>query len=163
MLRPSTTVAFALILSVNPAWPTAPPPPATFEQEICLASHVIIGRTKNVRFVNVGKVATCAGEPATSGGFLTICGSAEVDVEVEEVLYPKGWTPAGMVLFQFGGGYFSLETLKRDLEGNRYLLHTLVRQTEPQLVLGPSYPWVLGKSPGEKQRVEQALQSCQRP
>ena len=92
-----------------------------------------------------------------------MCGSAEVDVEVEEVLYPKGWVPAGRVIYQFGGGYFSLEKLKRDLEGNRYLLHTSVLQTEPQLVLAPSYPWAQGKAPAERQRVEQALQTCQRP
>ncbi|RZL37807.1 MAG: hypothetical protein EOP35_07550 [Rubrivivax sp.] len=141
---------------------TLPPPEATFEQEICAATHVFIGTTSHVRFVTAKDSAACKGEAAVEGAFLTLCGRAEVDVKIEKVLYPKNWKGPQIVRYQFGGGYFAVESLKRDLEGQRHLLHVQAIDGEPDDVFGPSYPWVLGKSPKGARKVERALRTCQR-
>jgi len=91
-----------------------------------------------------------------------MCGSAEVDLEVQEVLFPAGWSPPTATRYRFGGGYFSTASLKRDLEGQRYLFHAKEIPGAEPLTFGPSYPWVLGKSPEEAKAVQEALRSCPR-
>ncbi|MEO6277797.1 hypothetical protein [Roseateles sp.] len=162
MPHPTAAALFALSLLATAAMATPPPPEASFEQEICAATHVFVGTASNVRFVTAKGPSACKGEPAVDGGFITLCGRAEVDVKVEKVLYPKNWKAPQTVRYQFGGGYFAVESLKRDLEGQRYLLHAVAIEGEPADVFGPSYPWVLGKSPKDASRVERALKTCKR-
>lgn len=162
MPRAKAAVFFALSVIATSAVATLPPPEATFEQEICAATYVFIGTTSHVRFVTAKGPSACKGEPAIEGGFLTMCGSAEVDVKIEKVLYPKDWKGPQTVRYQFGGGYFAVESLKRDLEGQRHLLHVVAADGESADVFGPSYPWVLGKSPKDASRVERALKTCKR-
>ena len=157
-----TAAFFALCVIAMSAVATTPPPEATFEQEICAATHIFIGTTSNVRFVTDKAPSACKGKPAVEGSFMTLCGRAEVDVKIEKVLYPKDWKGAQTVRYQFGGGYFAVESLKRDLEGQRYLLHAVAVEGELPDVFGPSYPWVLGKSPKDASRVERALKTCKR-
>jgi len=137
------------------------PPPMTFEEEICTATHVFVGTAKSVRFVNASHVKMCRDEPATYGGALTSCGSAEVDVTVTEVLFPSTWKHEQRVVYRFGGGLFSTESLKADLEGQTYIFHA-IPDPDGGNTFVTSAPWVLGKSPKEKKRVNSVLAKCLR-
>lgn len=166
MRRTFAAAALALLsILAGSSVATTPPPAATFEEEVCAATHVFIAKTKKVRFVTAKVPPICKGEPAVSGDFLTLCGRAEVDLEIEQVLYPVAWAAPGKVQYQFGGGYFATKSLRADLEGQRYLLHAVVVGQKvvgqnSTVTLGPSYPWVLGKRPEEAGRAAKVLASC---
>jgi len=143
------------------SYANTPPPPMSFEEQVCAATHVFIGTAKNVRFVNASRVEMCRGESATSGGALTSCGAAEVDVDVVEVLFPSNWIPKQSVVYRFGGGLFSTESLNTDLEGQTYLFHVKADPTRGSSYV-PSAPWVLGKNPNDKELVNSVLAKCRR-
>ncbi len=161
MILRSFSAALGLSAMLETSLASTPPPPMSVEEQICTATHVFIGTAKDVRFVNASSVAMCRGEPAFSGGALTSCGQVEVDVTVSEVLFPPNWEPKETVIYRFGGGLFSTESLKADLEGQAYLFH--VKSVTPD---GNSFvtstPWVLGKSPREKANVDSILSQCRR-
>jgi len=155
-------VTALFVLGTAMAVATAPPPGASFEEEVCSATHVFVGKSRNLRIVADDLNPKCAGKPAEAGGFLTMCGAAEVDIEVEEVLFPTAWKPTGTVRYRFGGGLFSLESLQRDLKDQRYVFHTVIISTTDAPIFGPSYPWVLAKSLAEASKVKETLAGCKR-
>jgi hypothetical protein len=141
---------------------TTPPIYAPFEEQICRASHVFIGTSSDVRIVPDGTSQFCANTPPQERGTLTMCGSAEVDIKIESVLYPQNWTPPARVVYRFGGGFFSVDSLRTDLEGIRRLFHvTQVPNTNPPLFKS-SQEWVLSAFPSDEARVRSVLASCKR-
>ena len=91
-----------------------------------------------------------------------MCGLVEVDVQIDTVLYPANWKPAGRVVYKFGGGFFNVASLLHDLEGKRRLFHVVERSGPDPQVFESSQAWVLSTFPEDQARVTSALEGCKR-
>ncbi|MBQ0933277.1 hypothetical protein [Ideonella alba] len=131
----------------------------TFDEEVCSARHVFLGTATNLRLVNASQVRMCQGEPATHGGAWTSCVGADVDLTVLEVLFPSTWERGPGVVDGFGGGLFSTDSRKADLEEQTCIFHVLPDSVGGSTLV-TSAPWVIGKSPRDKEQVTAALTRC---
>ena len=155
-------VFLSLVMLGATAQATTPPVYASFEEQICRASHVFIGTAQNFRVVT-DDGQSCADKPPQDQGALTIYGLVEVDDQIDTVLYPSNWKPAGRVLYQFGGGLFNIASLRQDLEGKRRLIHVVEKSGPDPDVFESSQAWVLSVFPEDEAQVVAALEKCKRP
>jgi hypothetical protein len=140
---------------------TTPPPSATFATKLCRATHVFIGTAHNFRVVATAPPSEqCA---AMGPETLSPCQAVEVDVAVEEVLWPTDWRPTRPITYRFGGGLFSIRDLQRDLEGNRLLFHTVRANVGgANDIFTTSYEWSLARSATSRDEAATLLGQCER-
>jgi hypothetical protein len=98
-----------LLLSVL-AWSDENPADASIAVEH--SSHIVIGTVKNVAVVSLynGILYKLNPEPRQ----LTSYTAAQLEVQVDEVLYPPGWTPPRTIKYLFGGGLLSVAQIKNE-------------------------------------------------
>lgn len=161
MQRRSLGVFLSLVVLSATAQATTPPVYRSFEEQICRASHVFIGTAQNLRVIPNDR-ESCGDTPPEAQGTLTMCGLVEVDIQIDTVLYPAGWKPAGRVVYRFGGGYFNVASLRKDLEGTRRLFHVVEKSGLDPLIFESSQAWVLSAFPEDQERVTAALEACKR-
>ena len=103
MKRLLLILSLALTLSLPFASSRAdkPPFPKPLAERVNLATHVFVGRAKRVRAVDrQGRVLKP--EPAHTGNASGVI--VELEVEVEEVMFPTAWKPLKRLKVYFGGG-----------------------------------------------------------
>jgi hypothetical protein len=144
---------------------SSPPPAKTFAERVDMATHVIIGTAKSVKVVQIGdnadgsiKVQEVIPEPEhldPSGRF------AEIEIEVNEVLFPTQWKAPKTVRYLFGGGHFEVKSIREDVLNEQ---HLFLMQTSPhaapknaQDIFFPSYGWHLYDSVESKAEVQKYL------
>ncbi len=160
MLRMAAILwAVAAVITTPGAFAVTPPPSAPLELKVCAASHIFLGTGANLRVVRLSGMQ-CPGLTMGSPATLDLCEVVEVDVTVDEVLIPQDWKPPTSVVFQFGGGLFSVKDLRQALEGRRRIYLTKPAKDGERDVFRTSYPWMLGASEGARSEVEAALKSC---
>jgi hypothetical protein len=95
---------------------------AELERSVAQSSHIVIGTATDVAVVSLynGLLYRLNPEPAQ----LTSYTAAQLQLEVNEVLYPPGWQPIGTIKYLFGGGLLPLAQIKSDTLNKRmiYLL-----------------------------------------
>lgn len=126
-----------------------PPPPKTLAERVELATHVIVGTAETVRVMEVkdGKSSEMKPEPkliSPGGQFI------EVDIQVQDVLYPLGWKPK-TVGYLFGDGWFDPKDVRADTVGKKYIYLMRANPYPDQFEDGrnmylPSYGWHLADS-----------------
>ena len=137
---------------------TTPPRAVPFETKVCLATHIFVGAASDFAVV-----PHPACDTRGDGRFLTMCEEVQVSVAVTEVLRPSNWQPAAPLTFRFGGGLFSVSSLRSDLLGKpRYFF---VKQSPDGAVFRTSYDWHLGAeaNPETEKLVNEALGKCVAP
>lgn len=93
-----------------------------------------------------------------------MCEEVEVTILVSRSIRPDGWRPEKGVTFRFGGGFFSIESLRADLLGKERYFFTVV-EAEGSRIFRTSYPWYLGMeaTADADKLVEEELRQCQMP
>jgi hypothetical protein len=95
---------------------------AELERSVAQSSHIVIGTATDVAVVSLynGLLYRLNPEPAQ----LTSYTAAQLQLQVNEVLYPPGWQPIGTIKYLFGGGLLPLAQIKSDTLNKRmiYLL-----------------------------------------
>ncbi len=87
----------AVFLVTTSSFADHPPPPKSLTERVGLATHVFIGKAKGVRAVRVvdGRIQKVRPEPTHTGTASGV--SVELDVEVQEVMFPTSWKPSRTV------------------------------------------------------------------
>ena len=98
-----------------------PPFPMSLSKRVNSATHIFVGKAKNVtvvRYADVktGKVEKVKPEPKVSGSASGVF--FEIEVEIQEVLYPLSWKPSKIVKVHYRGGRFSIEEYRKSITEN---------------------------------------------
>lgn len=158
-------LAAMLLASLSTAWALTGLPEKTLAERVDLATHVIIGTATKVRVMKIvvgedGKIERHEVVPTPDSLQGTY---AEIEIEVEEVLYPAAWQPPKTILYGFGGGWFSVQDIRKDVLGKRllYLMQDVPPPPEqaPESTFLPSYPWNLCESLEEKAEIQASLRA----
>jgi hypothetical protein len=139
---------------------TAPPIDIPFEEKVCRATHVFVGQASNFEVV---AQQGCDGDK--SGKYLSMCQDVQVTVAVSKAFRPAKFDTPNSVIFRFGGGLFSVDSLRKDLLGKpRYFLAVQSEEDET-LVYRTSYGWFLGgeATPATEKLITEALAKCAAP
>jgi hypothetical protein len=110
-----------------------------------------------------GKVQEVEPEPKSLAGEM-----AEIEIEAEEVMYPSSWKTNKTVRYYFGGGFFEVESIRRDTVGKKriYLMEAWnlspadrekAKQEGQQF--SPSYSWHLYEPIERKTEISTLLEA----
>ncbi|BCM93222.1 hypothetical protein IAD21_05110 [Abditibacteriota bacterium] len=147
------------------AYAFEPPPKKTFSERLDLADHVIVGTAKKVRVVEGipdGKGHTDLKEVTPEPDNIDGLGQyVEVEIEINEVLYPSKWEVPKTVRYMFGGGIFSVASVREDTVGKRQI-YLISREYVGELndaenVFFPSWGWHLAESLEAKPQIVEML------
>lgn len=135
-----------------------PPPPKSLAERVNLATHVFIGKAKGMRAVKVvrGKIQRVRPEPMHTGTASGV--SVELDVEVQEAMFPTSWKPPRTVKVYFGGGIFSIKEMRKGFLANRYVYLTRINSLNGKTIFGASYPWHLVESLDKRGEIMAVLE-----
>ena len=128
---------------------SSPPQKITLSERVKITSHAIIGTAESVTIVKFkgddslsGKIRVVTPQPdsitPTGNMFL-------VQIKVEEMLYPHGHILPETVQYLVGGGFFDLDSARRNMIGRRFIY--LMRRNHVDALDGsgkafyPSYGW----------------------
>lgn len=164
------TAAFTtLLLCVAPVaiWASIAPPHKTLAERVDLATHVVVGTAKKVKVVHgvenekqEVELREVKPEPETivpsKGQYI------EIEIEVEEVIYPLTWKAPKTVKYMFGGGWFGVKDVRQSTLNKKHL-YLMQSNPYPELkkdesLFFPSYSWNLCDSVDEKADVIALLQ-----
>lgn len=133
------------------------------KKKICSASKVVIGEAFNFKVVNNDFCSEARERPKGDfAGTLDWCESIEVEITIEEVLYPLSLEPGGNLIYRFGGGLFSVEKLYEDLSDNKGIFSLVQVEESGKTMHRPSYEWFLKTGLEHKEQVLEILKSCVR-
>lgn len=123
------------------------------EDKVCLATHIFIGTTVNYR-----EISLCAKHVDERDR--AACRHAEVDVQVEDVLWPPDWHPDDTVRYRYGGGNFNMKLVRADLETQRKLFLVVESVEDKQRVFRTSYGWFMAATPFDREQVVESIAAC---
>jgi hypothetical protein len=127
----------------------SPPPPYSLEQNVQRASHVFVGRATGLRVIECKTGQEIV--PAPKDLELGQC--IELQMTLQEVLSPSGWSQKEPLKVRHGGGFFSVKRLQKEL-----LNQTLVYLTTKQdSYFVASYPWQLTEPLEKKSEIQGIL------
>ena len=162
MVMKKSRLAFLVgVLFLLPTFAGAsfPPPSKTLEQRVELATHVIIGTAKKVTVVEYkdGKLEEMKPEPKILEPRVQW---AQIEIEIEEVLYPLPWKATRTVKYLFGGGWFETESIRKDTL-NKKFVYLMMSNPYPDLqednIFFPSYEWHMADPIEQKPAIQAAL------
>jgi len=139
---------------------STPPRRKTLAERVELATHVIVGTAKKVTVCEFkdGKIQKVEPEPEVIAPYEI----AEVEIEVNEVLYPLPWKPKKTVRYFFRGGWFEVASIRSDTVGKK-LIYLMKANEYEELknesdVFFPSYDWNLAEQLEKKTEILAALE-----
>lgn len=146
--------ALAIFLLLATAVQAEPPKRGRpLEDKVCLATHIFIGSTLNYR-----EISLCAKHVAEADR--AACRHAEVDVKVEDVLWPPNWLPDDTVRYRYGGGNFNMKLVRASLETQRMLFLVVESMEDKQQVFRTSYGWFMAATPFDREQVVESIAAC---
>ena len=147
-------LALTLILPVASSRADSPPVPKPLAERVNLASHVFVGRAKRVRAVD-RRGRLLKPEPTHTGTASGVM--VELEVEVEEVMFPAAWKPLKRVKLYFGGGIFSIKEMRQGFLAKSYVYLVREYSDKGQSWLSASYPWYLVEELAKKEEIRRVL------
>ena len=153
------SLIFTLCLAGTSTFADKPPlPKKPLSERVNLATHVFIGKAKSLRAVRevAGTMQELKPEPTHTGTASGVM--VELDVEVQEVMFPASWNPSVTVKVYFGGGIFSIEKLREYFLANEYVYLTKDVSLNGERLFIPSYPWSLTEGLDKKQEIIAVLE-----
>ena len=108
------------------------------------ATHIVVGTVKNVAVVSLYNniLYKLNPEPRQLASYT----AAQLEVQVDEVLYPPGWKPAGTIKYLYGGGLATVAQIRADTQGKRLVFVMLasddnrIRDNSPVFYPGQDGP-----------------------
>ncbi len=160
MRRQRNVVAVAAFLMIAACVTHAshPPPQKSLAERVQHATHVVIGVGKEVRVLKSDKKELRIVTPTPSQLEMGTC--AEIDIEVQEVLFPSDYKPSGLLKYRFGGGIFGVDNIKKDTIG-KTCIYLLVQDEKDGSCFWPSYGWHLSESIESKDKIVRLLKAQQ--
>jgi hypothetical protein len=95
------------------------------------ASHIVVGTVQDVAVVSFYNNLLYRLNPEPR--HLTSYTAAQLQIVVDEVLYPPHWTPAGTIKYLFGDSLYPLARIKHDTLGKR-LIFVLQEQKDRKIL-----------------------------
>jgi hypothetical protein len=129
-----------------------PPPPAPLSARVQRASHIVIGVAKELHVITWKDFVAQRVEPPPA--HLGLETTTEIQIDIQEVLFPPNHSfPEGKITYRFGGGFFDVESIRRDTlsKTNIYLIAQYQDQDGPRF--GPAYGWNLCESIDTKDEI----------
>jgi hypothetical protein len=145
-----------LSLSLPPVYAEKPPLPKPLAERVNLATHVFVGRAKSVRVVEVvdGRLVGVKPEPTN-----TSTGEAlELEVEVQEVLFPATWEPARTIKITYSHGIVSVKELRESILAGSFVYLTRIGSFDGETHFFASYPWHLVEGLGKREEIKSILE-----
>lgn len=138
-----------------------PPFPMSLARRVDAATHIVVGKAKKVTAVRIvdaktEKVKKVRPEPLRSGG-----GSGvffEIEIEIQEVLYPALWKPVKTVKIHYYGGIFSVKKVRENLTQNDYIYLLTISSSNEDAFFRASYGWDLVEEVKKKKEIEAVLE-----
>ena len=152
----SGLIMIGLCVSIVPSYAQIPPTPKPLAERVDLATHVFVGRATTVRACHLvdGSVQEVVPEPAYTGPGVAL----QLEVNVEEPLFPVTGDSPKTVEIIFAGGFVSVKDARKALVGQPFIYLTLINSLGGQLFFFPSYPWHLVEKLSAKEQVLTALE-----
>jgi len=149
-----------LTLCLSPALGNAqqaPPVPKPLAERVNLATHVFVGRAQRVRLRKLvgGKLRKV--KPVPDHTDYTSDVVFEIEVIVDEVLFPGKWKPSATIKLIYGGGMFSVSDTRKTLLGEKLVYLTRIVSFGGQAYFSASYGWNLVETFSKKGEVEALL------
>jgi len=116
------------------------------------SSHVFVGTATGLRVVE----CTTGREITPPPKILDIGQCAELHVTVHETLKPSGWSQKEPVTIRFGGGFFSVEDLRKQFLDKKLIYLT----TQHESYFVDSYPWHLVEPLEKRAEIESFIKSA---
>ncbi len=137
-----------------------PPPPKSLVARLELATHVVIGVAGELNVVTITNGTARRIDPAPAQ--LGLETTTEIEIEVQEVLWPPDFRADGLLKYRFGGGFFDVDSLRRDTVGKTNLFILVQYRDMDGLRFGPSYGWNLCESVASRDEVMKLLRERHR-
>ena len=135
-----------VLIAVSAALAVTPPGPLPLKERVQKASHIFVGTAGKLRVIDWKTGHEVIPQP--KGLALEQC--AELQVRVDDVLITGDWHPKEPVVVRFGGGFFSVEDLRKQFVDKK-LIYLTIRQ-ESYFI--PSYPWHLVEPVEKRAEIE---------
>jgi len=131
----------------------SPPVPLPLVERVNLATHVFVGRAKRLRVRKLvgGRLFKVNAEPASTGINTGLV--FELEVIVEEVLFPNKWKPSKMIKIIYGGGAFSIADSRKAFLAGEFVYLTRAASFGGQTYFVPSYALSLVEELSKKEEV----------
>jgi hypothetical protein len=155
------SMAAFLLFSASLAHALVPPPAASFEEVVCAAKLVVVGRASDFRIVSTGAAPNCP-VPNPDAASLDICSAVQVRVSIKKVLYSAAGPEQGDITFRFGGGMFSTAKLRDSLLSQNRIFYLIPADSHSDRTYQTSYPWQLGATADYEKEVGTQLKHCVR-
>ena len=135
----------------------APPIPKPLAERVNLATHVFVGRAQRVRVRKLvgGKLRKVQPVPAHTDYTSNVV--FEIEVIVDEVLFPDKWKPSETIKLIYGGGIFSVNDTRKKLLAEKLVYLTRIVSFGGQAYFSASYGWNLVETFSKKSEVEALL------
>ena len=143
-------------ISVVPSFAQIPPKPKPLAERVDLATHVFVGRATTVRACELvdGSLRELVPEPAHTGPGITL----ELEVNVEEPLFPVTDNSPKTVEILFAPGFVSIKDARKALVGQQFIYLTRINSLGGQPFFFPSYPWHLVEKLSAREQIVAALE-----
>ena len=122
----------ALFVSSGAAAETSAPPLASGVDQ---STHIVIGTVRRVSVVSFYNNILYRLNPEPR--LLNSYTAAQLEMDVDEVLYPPGWKPAKGVKYLFGDGMFTVEHIREDTVDKRLIF--FMRAQDDNKILDKDY------------------------
>jgi hypothetical protein len=152
----SLLTVVVLSLCLPPVYGEKPPLPKPLAERVNLATHVFVGRAKSVRVVELvdGRLVRVNPEPANTSTGVAL----ELEVEVQEVLFPATWGPPRTVKVIYSHGIVSVKELRDSFLAGSFVYLTRIGFVDGQTHFFASYPWYLVEGLGKREEIKSILE-----
>ena len=150
MMKRTWLICVLCLVAVALGLAFRPPPPISLASRVEMSSHIFVGTAVDLTVVD-GKGNVLKPEPPA----LTNFGSADMTVQINEVLFPSGWKTNGPVKVRLGGAAFIVAAMRKDFLNKKLIYLTVLRDGYFQ----PSYPWHLTEPLDVRAQIETAIRT----
>ena len=133
-----------------------PPPPKTLAERVNMTTHVFVGKAKRVRVMELvnGRLVRVIPEPKNTGPGVVL----ELEVEIQEVLFPQTWKPPRVVKSVYSGGIVEVKKVREAFLTEGFVYLTREGAFNGQTYYFASYPWHLAEELDKREEIKSILE-----
>lgn len=137
---------------------TVPPRIPTFEEEVCSANYVFIGKAESLRIIPAPEGFNCTSRKLDPS--VSVCSATAIalDMRIERVLAPRIWAHPETVVLLLPAGY-SIHGTRATYEGQRHIFKTGLKDGASDNFHVPA-SWGFSFPLDLEERVEHAITTC---
>jgi len=149
-------IVLTLILSLRAIHAEKPPPPKSLAERVNMTTHVFVGKAKRVRVMELvdGRLVRVTPEPNNTGPGVVL----ELEVEIQEVLFPKTWKPPRVAKTIYSGGIVEIKKVREAFLAEGFVYLTREVSFNGQAYYVASYPWHLEEELDKREEIKSILE-----